>query len=168
MGAPERFVHHTRERARLPVSVPRLAQLAALVCVTALAGGSAACATHDANPAFRRTLLFDDRGISVPLPPPSLIEQPEQEVDVHGATEGADAIVAGTKLHIEDIDGEAAGELTLDAGATSFDAKSLFVDLREHCFEVWLETPDGRETQHTFVRAHITGPKSLETVSGCD
>jgi hypothetical protein len=147
------------------VVVTRLRPIAALALLVV---GSSACATHDASPAFRRSVFVDDRGISVPLPPPSYYEVPEQEVDLHGVTEGSDPIVEGTTLHAEDIDGQAAGEVVLAAGATDFTVEGLDIDLRTHCFEIWLETPDGRETTHAFVRAHITGPKTLETTPGCD
>ncbi|MBC8068246.1 MAG: hypothetical protein IAG13_07925 [Deltaproteobacteria bacterium] len=142
-----------------------LRRLAALALLTAVTG---ACGTHEATPAFRRTIAFDDRGISVPLPPPSLVDEPEQEVELRGTTVGADAIVAGTKVHVDDLDGEATGELVLAAGAAEFKVEGLYVDLRAHCFEVWLESPDGRLTDPSLVRAHITGPETLETTRGCD
>jgi hypothetical protein len=147
------------------VVVNRLRRLVALALVTTVVG---ACGTHEVSPAYRRTIAFDDRGISVPLPPPSLIDQPEQEVELHGTTAGRDAIVAGTKVHVEDVDGEATGELVLAAGADEFTVEHLDVDLRTHCFEVWLETPDGLVSEPTQVRAHIIDAKTLETTPGCE
>lgn len=125
--------------------------------------GAAACASYEAKPAFRRGLTFDDRGISVPLPPPSLVE-----AEVEGTTEGKDPIVAGTKLVIEDIDGTASAELTLDAGATSFKVEHLEIRVDHHCFEAWLETPDGRESEHFFVHGRLVDAQTFETVEGCD
>lgn len=127
--------------------------------------GAAACATHEAKPAFRRGLAFGDRGISVPLPPPSLIDVP---VEVDGTTEGKDPVIAGTKLVIEDIEGDAYAELTLDAGATTFHVKDLEVDLDAHCFEAWLETPDGRESKHFLIHGVLVDDETFETVEGCD
>jgi len=150
----------------VPVNCRRIAVLALATLGAGLA--SLACATHEASPAFRRALLFDDRGISVPLPPPSLIDQPEQEVDLEGGTAGKDRIAAGTKLYVEDIDGDAHAMIELAEGATSFSVDGLSVDLRAHCFEVWLESPDGRETEHFHVRAHITSDTTLETTPACD
>lgn len=144
------------------MAVHRLARFALTVLV-----GASACASHEASPAFRRALVFDDRGISVPLPPPSLIDEPEQEVDVHGTIEG-DPIAAGTRVHVEDTEGDAMGEVELAKGATSFGVSGLVVDLRRHCLEVWLETPDGRDSEPTYVRAHIVDAKTLATSEGCE
>ncbi|HWB76234.1 MAG TPA: hypothetical protein VG755_14790 [Nannocystaceae bacterium] len=125
--------------------------------------GAAACATHEARPAFRRGLAFGDRGISVPLPPPSLVE-----AEVEGTTEGKDPIVAGTKLVIEDIEGTASAELTLDAGESSFKVEKLEIRIDHHCFEAWLETPDGRESEHFFIHGVLVDANTFETVEGCD
>ena len=61
---------------------------AALVLALALAG----CVAPDARPAFRAGVVIDDRGIVVPLPPPSFFDSPIQEVDVQGSIIGDDPI----------------------------------------------------------------------------
>jgi len=143
------------------VAVHRLRRSVALALTILV--GAAACATYEAKPAFRRGLAFGDRGISVPLPPPSLVE-----AEVEGTTEGKDPVVAGTKLHIEDIEGTAYAEVTLDAGETSFTVVDLEIRIDHHCFEAWLETPDGRESEHFFIHGVLVDADTFETVEGCE
>lgn len=127
----------------------------------------AACTTHDVRPAFRRSLGIDDRGISVPLPPPSLLDAPKQDVDVAGYSHGPDEIVAGTVVHVEDTTGTAVGELELAAGQRDFVVEGLAVDLRDVCLELWLVAPDGAESEHLFVSAEITAEQAIVTSIGC-
>jgi len=143
----------------------RLLRIAPLLVLGTLVLG---CARHDAAPAFRRALLIDDRGISVPLPPPSLVDEPVQEVDVDAQSMGEDRILAGTVAHVVDVLGDATLQVELDADAEHFELQGLIVDLRENCLELWLVAPDGRESSHVFVHASIASETEIETVVGCD
>ena len=136
---------------------------------------AAACARHEANPAFRRSISIGDRGISVPLPPPSLTAEPEQEVDVEADAIGDDPVLAGTVVHVEDVLGEGIAELELAADAERFVVEGVLVDLRANCLEVWLVAPDGRESDHALVHAVIVPDdddedslESIVTVAGCE
>ena len=122
-----------------------------------LVGGLAtlACAHHEATSAFRRSVYIADRGISVPLPPPSLIDQPKQDVDVDCDALGDDPVLAGTVAHVEDVMGEGAEELELAAGTQEFVIAKLPVDLTANCLELWLVAPDGREGPRALVHAEI-------------
>lgn len=134
-----------------------------------------ACAQHEASSAFRRTVFVGDRGISVPLPPPSLIDAPKQDVDVHADALGDDPVLAGTVAHVEDAMGESADELELAADAHAFVIEGLSIDLTQNCLELWLVAPDGRESQHVLVHAVIVPDdddadalETISTVPGCD
>lgn len=134
-----------------------------------------ACAHHEAEPAFRRTVFIGDRGISVPLPPPSLTAEPEQDVDVDAQALGEDPVLAGTMAHVEDVVGGGTAELELTADAQHFTIEGLPVDLTDNCLELWLVAPDGREGDRILVHAVIVADdddedtlESISTVSGCD
>ncbi|HET6582216.1 MAG TPA: hypothetical protein VFG69_02190 [Nannocystaceae bacterium] len=144
---------------------------------------AAACARHEAGAAFRRTVFIGDRGISVPLPPPSLIDAPKQEVDVHADALGDDPVLAGTVAHVEDAMGEGVDQLELAADAQQFVIEALPVDLTANCLELWLVAPDGRESAHALVHAEIAlvpdgegdvaddddaSDELVVTVPGCD
>jgi hypothetical protein len=133
-----------------------------------------ACAPHEAEPAFRRTVFIDDRGISVPLPPPSLVDAPQQDVDVDAQALGEDPVLAGTMAHVEDMMGDGTAELELPEGAQHFTIEGLPVDLTDNCLELWLVAPDGREGEHVVVHAEIVPDdddedtlESIATKSGC-
>ncbi|MBX7082857.1 MAG: hypothetical protein K1X88_26870 [Nannocystaceae bacterium] len=125
-----------------------------------------ACASHEWKPVFRRAIVFDDRGISLPLPPPSLTADPEQEVDVHGVAQGDDPLPADARVRMLDVDGTADVEVELDAEG-GFTAAAVPLDLRANCLEVWIDS-EGGESEHVFVHAEITGETTITTVLGCD
>lgn len=134
--------------------------------------GWAGCASHEARPAFRRGVLIDDRGISVPLPPPSLVDHPKVEVAIAGSVPGEDELVPGTQVHVEDLDGSARASAPVDMAAESFALEGLAIDLTANCLELWLEAPDGRESDRTHVHAAIVeaegGAAEVHAVLGCD
>jgi hypothetical protein len=130
-------------------------------------GASVACNVHEPRPAFRAGILIGDRGISVPLPPPSLHDAPKQEVEIEGEIVGDDSVPAGTVVHVlEHVGGqEASTELVDDSNEF---VAGLFVDLTDNCFELWLETPDGRSSdQPAFFRAVITLDDEIAVEQGC-
>jgi hypothetical protein len=129
---------------------------------------ASACAQHHAAAAFRRSVFIGDRGISVPLPPPSFVDASEQDVDVEGEVVGDDPVLAGTLVHVEDLHGDGVGEVELAAGATSFTIEGVGIDLTANCLELWLVAPDGREGDRVLVHAEIVGPQEIETVLGCE
>ncbi len=132
-----------------------------------LAGLLGACAVHDARPAFRSVVFIGDRGISVPLPPPSFFEAPHQEVEVHGTVQHADQLAAGTEVHIVDNAGDAELSLTLEEGASEF-VVTLELDLSESCLEVWLVAPSGKQSERSLYSTRIVAADEIEVVQGCD
>ncbi len=131
-------------------------------------GGAVACATHEAKPAFRAGVFIGDRGISIPLPPPSLFDSPQQKVDVEGDVIGADA-TNGLIVVITDNAGAAETEVPLESGMTAFHAEGLAIDLTDNCLELWVETAEGQQGDHHLYRAVIAASgESVEVEEGCD
>lgn len=127
-----------------------------------------ACVAHDPEPAFRAAVLIDDRGISIPLPPPSLVDEPEQEVDVEGEVINLAAGHDGLIVRIADQTGGAELDVPLD-GSNAFHASGLPIDLSDNCIEVWLVDADGREGDHAQYQALIDASgEAIEVSEGCD
>lgn len=130
--------------------------------------GLGACATHEPQPAFRASVLIDDRGISIPLPPPSLVDDPEQEVDVEGEVVGATSSLDGFVVRIVDHVGGADLDVPLEEGSHGFHGSGLLIDLTDNCLEVWLEDAGGHEGERTEVHAIIDASgQAVEVVDGC-
>jgi hypothetical protein len=117
--------------------------------------GVAGCARHDAQPAFRSSLRISDRGISIPLPPPSLLEEPNQAVDIEGEVVGDDPLGEGTAAHVIELEGSQELSVELDEGAEAFVMRGLPVDLLDNCIELWLEQADGAQSEHAFYTASV-------------
>jgi hypothetical protein len=132
-----------------------------------LAGLLTACAVHEARPAFRSTVWIGDRGISVPLPPPSFYEAPHQEVEVEGQVQHSDDLAAGTEIHIVDNVGDADIVVPLQQGESSFVGR-LELDLSDSCLEVWLVAPDGGEGDRSLYSTRIVSVDEIEVVEGCE
>lgn len=131
--------------------------------------GLGGCVSHSPEPAFRASVLIDDRGISIPLPPPSLVDEPEQEVDVQGEVVGLDEAVSGLTVHIADDVGGAELEVPLAEGASMFHGQGLAIDLTDNCLELWLVDAGGREGEHTRYRASIDeAGTTIMVEEGCD
>ena len=128
-----------------------------------------ACVSHHPEPAFRASVLIDDRGISIPLPPPSLVDEPEQDVDVEGEVIGLAEGQGGLTVHIEDQAGGAAIDVPLAEGTHAFHAEGLPIDLSDNCIELWLVDADGREGEHVEYQALIDASgAAIEVSEGCD
>jgi hypothetical protein len=128
-----------------------------------------ACVVHDPEPAFRAAVLIDDRGISIPLPPPSLTDEPEQEVDVDGEVIGLPEGPTSLVVHIVDGVGGAELDVPLAEGAATFHGEGLAIDLSNNCIELWLEDADGHEGEHAQYHAVIDASgQSIEVAEGCD
>lgn len=117
--------------------------------------GIGACATHEARPAFRASVLIDERGISIPLPPPSLIDEPEQEVEVEGEVVGLDESFEGLRVWIVDEVGGAELEAPLDQDH-GFRGEGLGIDLSNNCLEAWIEDAEGAQGEHRRFQAVIS------------
>lgn len=138
---------------------------AGLVLSSLLAG----CVQHDPEPAFRAAVFLGDRGISIPLPPPSLVDEPEQEVDVEGEVLGLHEQADGLVVRIVDQAGGAELEAPLVEGSSSFRAEGLPIDLSDNCIELWLVDADGREGERAQYQALIDeSGQSIEVSEGCD
>lgn len=135
--------------------------------------GASACAAHEVEPAFRASVLIDDRGISIPLPPPSLVDEPEQDVEVEGQVVGLDGDLEDLAVRV--VDNVGGAELQTPLGGDSrFRLQGLGIDLTDNCIEAWLENTSGEEGAHRHFEAVISEPgpggeQSLEVVevSGC-
>ena len=133
--------------------------------------GLGACAAHDVEPAFRASVLIDDRGISIPLPPPSLHDEPTQEVEVEGEVVGLDERSEQFVVRLVDNVGGAELDVTLPAGTSEFLAEGFQIDLTDNCIEVWLVDDDGDEGEHRSFQASISESGSEVTsteVDSCD
>lgn len=134
----------------------------------------AACATHEAEPAFRASVLIGDRGISIPLPPPSLRDEPEQEVEMVGEIVGLGDRTEGLSLRIyEQTSGEERTEALPDGelpdGPFIFTAYGIVLDLTDNCIELWIEDVDGNEGTHYLYQAEIDASgDEIVVVSGCE
>ncbi|MEM9461597.1 MAG: hypothetical protein AAGF11_45960 [Myxococcota bacterium] len=127
-----------------------------------------ACAIHEAEPAFRATAFIGDRGISVPLPPPSLVSEPQQEVHVQGSVFGLEGDGEDLRVHMFDQVGGASAEVPLTADAT-FQAEGLSLDLTDHCLELWVEDAEGQQGEHLTYRAVIgEDDQTIAVVEGCE
>lgn len=127
-----------------------------------------ACAVHDAEPVFRAKAFIGDRGISIPLPPPSLVSEPEQEVDVQGEVLELEDGGKDLTVHLVDVVGGAQVEVPLAADA-SFRAEGLPLDLSDHCLELWVQDAAGNQGEHLEYRAIIAeDEQTLTVVEGCD
>lgn len=142
--------------------MPRFVALTALVALTV----TAACAVHEPVPVFRSGVFVSDRGISVPLPPPSLTAMPKQDVDVEGTVLGEDEVRAGTIVHVVDNRGDGTVEAELGDSERDFTV-SLTIDVSDSCLEIWLETPDGSESMRSLFSTRIVDDQTVEVIEGC-
>lgn len=127
----------------------------------------AACAQKEARPAFRGAVLIGDRGISVPLPPPSLLGAPEQAVEIEVQINGAE-LSAGAELRVVDVEGDYETSITLDGETPSVMLEDVPLDLTMNCLELWLIDED-EQGEHVLYQAMIAADdQSVETQSGCD
>lgn len=142
---------------------PVLFVSSALVCITL-----GACAVHEAEPVFRARAFIGDRGISIPLPPPSLISEPKQQVDVQGEVLERGDGNEDLSVHLLDGVGGAQAEVPLTAEAT-FHAHALSLDLSDHCLELWVEDSAGAQGERLLFQAVIADDEQTVTVvEGCD
>lgn len=126
------------------------------------------CAVHPPRAAFRASVWIGDRGISIPLPPPSLFEAPTQDVDVQGEVMDSDELQAGATVHVSDLHGEDAVSVELAAGQDTFVAEGLRVDLTDNCLELWLEDAEGAQSERRQFTAEVNADGQTVVVrEGC-
>ncbi|GEM_PF-2293971 len=135
-----------------------------------VAVGSLGCQYHEPIPAFRSSVFLAERGISVPLPPPSLTDAPVQEVDVEGKISPARMFRAGTVVFLHDVRGTAKHivELTND---DSFSFQHVRIDLSDNCLEMWVHEawPDGSTSEYARYEAIIASDdQSVRVEAGCE
>ncbi|MBL9104270.1 MAG: hypothetical protein JNL82_25215 [Myxococcales bacterium] len=114
-----------------------------------------------------------DRGISVPVPPPSLTAAPRQEVDVDGEL-GDPQAASGTIVTMWIYGGaEDRGHQIVAEPDGSFHFTGIPLDLTDNCIEVWSEEPGayGGTSVTSFFRAHIAADDQTviteQFFSGC-
>lgn len=128
----------------------------------------AACAATPGRPAVFPAPQVIDRGISIPLPPPSLHDAPEQTVDVEGLVP-EEALGLDAEVFVEDRHGGAITSAVPDA-AGSFVASALDIDVSQACLRAWLEV-DGEMGEPADYRVLINDDAQsvrAEPVTDCD
>lgn len=148
---------------RRDLSRARSAVAALVLCVAGMT--SSACARHTAVSAFQVEVRIADRGIFVPLPPPSLRLKPVQNVQVQGTVEGEP--LEDVRVRIIDTLGGGEADVAVRSGQREFSAM-LTMDLESNCLSVWAESEDGEQGDPLFVHAEIVGDAEIATIEGCD
>ena len=95
------------------------------------------------------------RGISVPIPPPSLAAEPVQDVDIEGSTNLMDPVPQTLVYLYEHRSDQGHFVFADDAGDFKFTEVAL--DLTNNCIQVWFEEPgeDGKTSEDGFYQANI-------------
>ncbi|MCR9166244.1 MAG: hypothetical protein ACE37F_26640 [Nannocystaceae bacterium] len=125
-----------------------------------LAGG---CNDHAPVQAHRSAVLIGDRGISIPLPPPSVLEAPQQTVEVHGQLDG----LVGEGAEVRIVDNEGGDGASVPAEDGGFTAQ-LELDLSRACLEAWAVHSDGTEGERRFYSTKIEAGDAILVVAGCE
>lgn len=133
--------------------------------LTVLAFGllAAGCNDHAPVQAHRSAVLIGDRGISIPLPPPSVLQAPEQTVEVQGELDR----FLGEGAEVRIVDNEGGDEASVPAEGTGFTAE-LDVNLTSACLETWVIDADGIEGERRFYSTRIESDDTIRVVPGCD
>jgi len=95
------------------------------------------------------------RGISVPIPPPSLTLAPVQKVDMDGSLNLMDPIPETLVYLYEHRSDQGYFVFADDAG--NFEFTEIEIDLSNNCIQLWFEEPgeDGKISEDGFYRANI-------------
>ena len=132
--------------SRLAAVFARSALLTSLVLGTGC--NSHLLTSPDAGP------QIGDRGISVPVPPPSLKLMPVQLVDIEGEI-GAMAGEPGVRVFLQETQRGLPGQFVFLEDDGSFFFEGVEVDLTDNCIEVWSEDAEGQSSVRSFYRASI-------------
>lgn len=138
--------------------------LASLVILAIAATSLLGCNDPQPVQAFRSTVFIGDRGISIPLPPPSVLSAPQQEVDVDGSVEGMDLVAA--EVHLVDNLGGDQTVVPVEDDGTSFRA-TIEVDLTDSCLETWVVDGEGNEGQRRFFSTRVDEDDTITVLEGC-
>ncbi len=132
--------------------------------LTVLALGLLAVGCNDHAPvqAHRSAVLIGDRGISIPLPPPSVLQAPQQTVEVHGDLDGT----VGEGAEVRIVDNEGGDEASVPAEGGRFTAQ-LEIDLTRACLEAWVVHAEGAEGERRFYSTRIESDDTIVVVPGC-
>jgi hypothetical protein len=131
-------------------------------------GLALACAAHPGEPVMRSGIFIPERGIAVPVPPPSLTSEPEVDADICGEIVeiGFDD---GTEVHLYDSEsGYEADVPAISEGypfedtAHDFCFEGVPVDLTANCLEFWTD-----EIEPVRYRLVIDG-ETVGVREGCD
>jgi hypothetical protein len=127
--------------------------------------GLLATACNDPAPvqAHRSAVLIGDRGISIPLPPPSVLQAPQQEVEVHGQLEGASD--EGAEVRVVDTVGGEQASVAAEGGVFT---ATLELDLTTACLEAWVVDAEGSEGERRLYSTQIEADESILVVPGCE
>ncbi|MCA9719897.1 MAG: hypothetical protein H6713_35920 [Myxococcales bacterium] len=98
-----------------------------------------ACNAHDPKP-VELSIVTSTVGISIPIPPPSLTAEPQQDIDVFGAVEGDQD---GARVILHEVRGDL--EYSAEIVDGSFDFSGVAVDFTDNCFEVFIEVASDGE-----------------------
>ena len=129
--------------------LPALASTALLLSLVFGTGCNSHLTTNpDAGP------QIGDRGISVPVPPPSLKLAPVQQVDIEGEI-GATAGGQGTVVFLQETVRGLPGLFVAPEDDGSFLFEGVELDLTDNCIEVWTEDSEGQSSVVSFYRASI-------------
>ncbi len=95
------------------------------------------------------------RGISVPIPPPSLLAAPVQDVDIDGSTNLMEPVPQTLVYLYEHRSNQGYFVFADDAGDFSF--TEIELDLTNNCMQLWFEEPgeDGKTSEDGFYQASI-------------
>lgn len=135
-----------RRRRTSPVPVrtgilkmPTLTAAARLALVLGVVFGTG-CNDHPLG-GYDNGPQIDERGISVPVPPPSLKLEPVQRVDIEGEL-GVSDPQSGTRVFVYDAYGVGVpGAFVFAEPDGSFRFEGFEIDLTMNCLEVWSEEP---------------------------
>lgn len=152
-----------------------MARLSSLAVLLTLAFGTACQPYHLPGGGYDDGPQIGERGISVPVPPPSLTAAPKQTVEVEGELREtmppANTIV---RLDVYDLAGDLQGghNVLVDADGTFrfADENAVDLDLTDNCLEVWSEGSDGESMHSFFVASIADDDQSVVTeqfFSGC-
>jgi hypothetical protein len=148
--------------------MPRTLALAAVTALLSLGTGcnDVSIGGYDDGP------QIDKRGISVPIPPPSLWDSPIQKVTIEGKL-GFSNPELMTTVTLQNAFSPQWDQVYADADG-SFRFVEVEIDLTQNCLEVWSEEPGpyGDMSLHSFFRASIDpdDPQQIVTeqfFSGC-
>lgn len=147
------------------------------VLTGALLVAASGCATHDVYSfSFRKAeVTIGERGIAIPVPPPSLTDAPVQpsnvDVDVDYELEAAatDEDAPMVELHVRDRIGGEHAVVDVEASVPQIvRVEGLVLDHSRNCLEVWLETDDGARSDAAYFHTVIESDDvSVRVEAGC-